>query len=341
MMRTIGARIVLVAMIASVLAFGAYVRIRADQRSTRGVSVSDIKTFVEWSIQHGKQYATSEEKAHRLALFVKALTKVNIHNSKNLSYRIGLNQFSDMEIEEVKAKHFGLAKSPSDEIRDIDYSLLNGVPSNDVDWVSKGAVTPVKNQGDCGSCWAFSSTGALEGIDFLYNKLTTINSYSEQQLVDCSVSYGNEGCNGGDMPFAFKYVQRNGITYEREYPYAGIDMKCYTKKGHFTIKGYKYVPPKSSHALAYACDQQPIALSVDAEKIIPYSSGIFDDVDCGTEMNHGVLLTGYTSDYWTVKNSWSKKWGESGYIRFSRTAVSDSKGGVCGLLFDNCFPIME
>ena len=199
----------------------------------------------------------------------------------------------------------------------------------------------MKNQGQCGSCWAFSSTGALEGLDFIHNKPAKVNSYSEQQLVDCSTSFGNEGCNGGDMPLAFKYVMANGITTESDYPYKGRDQKCQSKVGTFKISSYKRVPEKSSGALVNAGTTQPIAISIDADGIMDYKSGIFNNAKCGTDLNHGVLLTGFTDDAWTIKNSWGKTWGESGYIRFSRSAVPDTKGGIWGILLDNSFPVLN
>ena len=140
------------------------------------------------------------------------------------------------------------------------------------------------------------------------------------------------------MQLAFRYVMVNGIDTEDKYPYHAVDQKCQSKAHQFKITWYKNVPHKSSEALGHACDQQPIAVSIDAEKILPYKSGVFDDPTCFSQLNHGVLLVGYDEDVWHVKNSWSNKWGEDGYIRFSRSAAPESNGGICGILLDESYP---
>jgi len=305
------------------------------------VPVEVVEAFNIWKKEHNKMYSSPTEAVYRIKLFYQNWVKVNAHNQANESWKMGVNFFSDMTIEEIRPKYFGRKKTSPEDIK-VDYTLLTKeVPANDVNWVTAGAVTPVKNQKQCGSCWAFSSTGALEGLDFIHNNLTKVNSYSEQQLVDCSRSYGNEGCDGGDMPLAFKYVHDHGITTEQEYPYKGIDQKCKSKVGEFKISSYKHVPPKSSGALINALTAQPVSMSIDADGIMNYKNGIFADTKCGTDLNHGVLVTGFDADAWHVKNSWGTSWGEAGYIRISRSAVPDTKGGVCGILLDNSFPILN
>lgn len=297
--------------------------------------------FENWTSKFGKTYATPAEKAHRLALFTKNLNDILVHNAKGLSWTEGLNQFSDLSVEEFKAKYTGLKKSniqrlPADIA--IKGDQPNPAPSGTVDWVSAGAVTPVKNQGQCGSCWAFSTTGALEGLNWIHNKPATIASYSEQQLVDCSWAFGNQGCNGGLMQDAFKYVMKNGITTEANYPYVARDQACKSKSGVFQIKSYKNVPKRSSAGLAQANQLQPVSISIDAENIMKYTSGIYSNPACGESLDHGVLLVGYTPQYWHVKNSWGTSWGEQGYIRFSTDAVPDLVGGICGILLDASYP---
>lgn len=302
------------------------------------VDLQTMSVFTAWAKSHSKVYSSPEEQSYRLSIFLKNLAEVEAHNKLESSYKLGLNHFSDISREEFRAKYLTLKKSSGEG--ETDYSLLEGTPSNDVDWVAKGAVTPVKNQGQCGSCWAFSSTGALEGLDFIKNKPQQVSSFSEQQLVDCSGSYGNQGCNGGLMQDAFKYVIRNGITTEDKYPYIAKDESCKSKAGLFKITGFKNVPHKSSTALSTACDAQTVSVSIDAENIMKYKSGIFDNKSCGTQLDHGVLLVGYDSGVWKVKNSWGPAWGESGYIRFSRSANSDAQGGICGILLDASFPTL-
>lgn len=327
--------------VAALAAYGLYKQFPEKKSLGLYYTAEQMEGFLLFQEVYDKVYETPQERIYRLRLFIEKYEKIKAHNERESSYKLGFNFFSDMSLEEVRSKYFGYKKL-DDEEPDYDYSLLDDEPSNeDVDWEAVGAVTPVKNQGSCGSCWAFSATGALEGMDFIFNKQTKVNSFSEQQLVDCSRSYGNEGCDGGDMNLAFKYVKTNAITTENDYPYTAKDGKCQKPHGVLRISGYKTVPPKSSAALAHACDSQPISISIDADAIMDYKSGIFDDKRCGTNLNHGVLLVGYTQDAWKVKNSWSEDWGEKGYIYFSRTAVPDKHGGICGILLDNTYPFIN
>lgn len=314
--------------------------VKLNRATAETTSVEDVATFNSWAALHNKKYDTPSEKLFRLRIFLKKLAQIVAHNNQNRSWKMGLNQFSDMTVEEAKAKFFGLAKKENskEEEEKVEWSHMTATPSNGVDWIAKGAVTPVKDQGHCGSCWSFSATGALEGYDFISNNLTEVHSFSEQQLVDCSRLYGNQGCDGGLMQFAFRYVMVNGITYESNYPYKAVDQKCQSKAHDFKISWYKNVPHKNSAALAHALDSQPLAISIDAEKILSYTSGVFDDPTCFSQLNHGVLLVGYDDDVWHVKNSWGTKWGEQGYIRFSRIAVRDTAGGICGILLDASYP---
>ncbi len=188
----------------------------------------------------------------------------------------------------------------------------------DVDWTSQGAVTAIKNQGQCGSCWAFSTTGALEGLSKIgYGSL---QSFSEQQLVDCSGSYGNQACNGGLMDNAFKYVKDHGIVHEDEYPYKAVKQTCSKNGGPFKISGFTDI--KNCNDLANALTGRPISVAVDASNWSSYKTGIFNN--CATKLNHGVLLTGVTGGAWRVKNSWGTSWGEQGFIRLTA-------GNTCGI----------
>lgn len=221
---------------------------------------------------------------------------------------------------------------------------VSALPST-VDWVSKGAVTPVKNQGQCGSCWSFSTTGALEGA--YYNKYGNLLSFSEQQLVSCDVGGADAGCNGGWMDDAFTFVQKNGgITTEDQYPYtSGTTEKsgtC-TKTGYTNVaaaapKSYTDVTANSVNALMSAVAQQPVSIAIQANQAAfqLYKSGVLTG-KCGQNLDHGVLLVGYGTDngvdYWKVKNSWGDSWGEGGYIRIER-----SDADLCGVLDAASYP---
>jgi C1A family cysteine protease len=178
----------------------------------------------------------------------------------------------------------------------------------EVDWRKGGAVTPVKDQGQCGSCWAFSTVGALEGASFTQKKVLT--SFSESQLVDCSGKYGNQGCNGGLMDNAFKYVEKRGITTEAKYPYHPVKGKCHYKHDDNSVyvKSFTDVAKADVDQLAAAVAVAPVSIAVDANNFQFYSSGIFKD--CKKSLDHGVTLVGYTADAWIVKNSWGEGWGE-------------------------------
>ncbi len=220
---------------------------------------------------------------------------------------------------------------------------MSSVPS-EWDWTTKGAVTPVKNQGQCGSCWSFSTTGSLEGA--YYIKYNDLQSFSEQELVSCDTS--DNGCNGGWMDAAFDWVKSNGgITTEASYPYTsgtGSTGSCktsgYTNNANVAPSSYKDVQQGSVSALMTAVYQQPVSVAIQADQAAfkSYSGGVLTG-KCGTQLDHGVLAVGYGTlngvDYWKVKNSWGPSWGDSGYVLIERG--SDNK---CGILSAASYPVL-
>jgi C1A family cysteine protease len=275
--------------------------------------------WVHWKNKHGKKYASPTEEKARLQIFYTNYKTIQTHmQNPKRTFDMGFNKFMDLTSQEFGQYYLSYRDNSFWRKRNV--KSFNATPANSVDWRTKGAVTGVKNQGQCGSCWAFSTTGSLEGAHFL--KTGTLTSFSEQQLVDCSGSYGNQGCNGGLMDYAFQYVEAKGISTEAEYPYTGYDGSCQKDNGSWKISGYTDVPAGSTSELKSACNTQPVSVAVDAESWQFYSGGVFSN--CGTSLDHGVLLVGYTSDYWIVKNSWGGDWGEDGYIRLAT-------GNTCGI----------
>ncbi|KAK7904095.1 hypothetical protein WMY93_016702 [Mugilogobius chulae] len=263
------------------------------------------------------------------------------------SYRLGMNHLADLENWEYRRLSRGCLRTfntslPRHSSTFLHTPELKQLPES-VDWRDQGAVTPVKNQGDCGCCWAFSATGALEGQHF--RKTGDLVSLSEQQLVDCSRDYGNMGCEGGWMDWAFNYVQANGgIDTEESYPYEARDADCRYNPATIgaTCAGYKDINSGDEGALQDAvADVGPVSVAIDSLASFRfYESGVYDEPNCSSsQLTHAVLVVGYGSeggqDYWIVKNSWGVGWGEAGYIRMSR-----NKNNQCGIATAASYPLV-
>lgn len=273
---------------------------------------SKIDAFEEWKGQYGINWAPEEE-AYRRLIFEKNLVLINKHNADHTqTYKMGVNQFSIFTTEEFATRFLNPMTILGAPQASYEYEVIG-----DVDWTAQGKVTPVKNQGQCGSCWAFSAVGVTESF-FLFKGQNT--NLSEQQLVDCSRPQGNQGCNGGWPHSALTYVQANGITSESAYPYVARDQQCKTQGGAWKIAGYNSY--SGCNGLSSQINNSPISVTVDATNWSPYKSGVFNN--CATGINHAVLLTGVVGGNWKIKNSWGTSWGEAGYIRLA-------SGNTCGV----------
>ena len=283
---------------------------------------STLTEFQSWKAKYNMKFDSMFEESYRERIFLENLAKIAAHNAnEHKTYEMGVNQFSALTQEEFAQQYLGTIV-PTTE---ASVEVADDIKVGDVDWTTQGVVTGIKNQGQCGSCWAFSATGALEALSKI--GYGTLESFSEQQLVDCSGSYGNQACNGGLMDNAFKYVKDHGIVHEDQYPYKAVKQTCSQNSGPFKISGFTDV--NNCNTLATALNDRPISVAVDATNWSPYKSGVFNN--CATRLNHGVLLVGVTDQAWKIKNSWGSTWGESGFIRLAR-------GNTCGICNAASYP---
>lgn len=292
-----------------------------------------------------KTFSDSEEFMRRL-IWEENLRFVQQHNleyDRGLhTYSVGMNQYADMTPDEFRKFFNGFRGKTTNGSLFLAPNNVN-LPDT-VDWRTKGYVTPIKNQEQCGSCWAFSTTGSLEGQHF--KKTNKLVSLSEQNLVDCSGKFGNLGCNGGLMDNAFRYIKANkGIDTESSYPYTARNGRCHFNPANVgaTVTGFVDIRRGDESALQTAvATVGPISVAIDAghQSFQLYRHGVYNEPRCSsTQLDHGVLAVGYGTDqgkaYWLVKNSWGTSWGMDGYIHMSR-----NKNNQCGIATSASYPLV-
>nr|ACG38442.1 cysteine protease 1 precursor [Zea mays] len=324
-----------------------------EEHAARGLERTEpeARTLYElWLAEHGRAYNALGERDRRFRVFWDNLRFVDAHNERAAEhgFRLGMNQFADLTNDEFRAAYLG-ARIPAARRRGtaVGERYRHGGGAEElpesVDWREKGAVAPVKNQGQCGSCWAFSAVSSVESVNqIVTGEMVTL---SEQELVECSTDGGNSGCNGGLMDAAFDFIIKNGgIDTEGDYPYKAVDGKCDINRENakvVSIDGFEDVPENDEKSLQKAVAHQPVSVAIEAggREFQLYKAGVFSGT-CTTNLDHGVVAVGYGTengkDYWIVRNSWGAKWGEDGYIRMERNVNATT--GKCGIAMMASYP---
>jgi len=303
-------------------------------------------SFLTFSRKFSKTYH-HDEFQYRYNIFKKNVDYINSYNAQDNGVTLAINQFADLTNTEFK-RYLGLKPVKVTPVNDAPTIASTVELPHSLDWRTKGAVTPIKNQLQCGSCWSFSTTGSVEGCHFLgTNKLVAL---SEQNLMDCSVAQGNEGCDGGLMTDAMTYIIDNGgIDTEASYPYLAEDGTCHYSASNSgsTLTSYVNVITGSESDLQAKAEKGPTSVAIDASQnsFQFYSSGVYYEPACSsTNLDHGVLVVGWgvdntnkkTPDYWIVKNSWGTDWGLSGYIWMARNMKNNCGIATMATLPQNC-----
>jgi len=309
-----------------------------------------IASFEVFKDRHSKEYRNKVEEHHRIQLFRQNMRFIHSKNRQGLSYKLAVNHLADRNPEEM-IKLRGKIHDPNLKYnggQEFKYraSEVDGLPES-LDWRLYGAVTPVKDQSVCGSCWSFGTVGSLEGTLFLATG--ELVRLSQQALVDCSWGFGNNGCDGGEDFRAYQWmIKHGGIPTEDSYgPYLGQDGYCHLNQSSVGLKitGFVNVTSGDENALKVAIAAKgPISVAIDAshKSLSFYSSGVYYEEDCRSDedgLDHAVLAVGYGTlggkDYWLVKNSWSTYWGNDGYVLMAR------KNNNCGVTTSPTFAIPE
>lgn len=326
---------------------------------------SIAENWQTFKAKSGAAFTSDEEENDRMGVFAENYARIISHNAEmrtraknegknDTDYTLGVNEFSTLTDDEFKKIHIHELplRSPT-ELEEVekhvdvedhsDNRTRAGLPSS-FNWCNKNGCTAVKNQGNCGGCWAFSITGAIEGA--LLAKTGQLKSLSEQQLIDCTHTrqYATYGCHGGWPDSGFRYVQTNPLADSRSYPYQARETSCQARRGNVKIRSYGMIRQNDEeHLRSVVVNYGPVAIAMDASlwSFRYYSGGIYSDRSCNKySQNHAVLVVGYGSqngqDYWLIKNSWGAGWGERGYFKLAR-----NRNNMCAVGTYGAYPILS
>eukprot|EP00931_Biecheleriopsis_adriatica_P122647 TRINITY_DN97653_c0_g1_i1.p1 TRINITY_DN97653_c0_g1~~TRINITY_DN97653_c0_g1_i1.p1 ORF type:complete len:519 (+),score=120.88 TRINITY_DN97653_c0_g1_i1:59-1558(+) len=315
---------------------------------------SKEKAFDDFVQRYGKRYASPEERARHFAAFCKNYDIIQERNAAGHGYELGITEFADMTLDEFSATYGSGMIEVNLSSMWGDVPKLEALPPLQsqlpvsLDWRDEGAVGKVLNQGQCGACWAFAAAGAIEGAwKIAGGGLLTL---STQQFTDCAGGkWGNHGCEGGNPALAFMYARYNDLCTYGSYRYEAVEGTCRQSNCAVGVpaggvRGYKAVAPDDEQALMAAVTTGPVAVAIEADAMVfqLYKGGIIKSPDCGTKIDHGVLLVGYGTekgtDYWLIKNSWGPLWGDGGYVRLARGVTG---AGECGVLTMSSYPVID
>lgn len=315
---------------------GAAIFFASQTQTDAGASVSEgLTRFGEFQRSFGKAYSSPQEMEYRLGVFLANSEMIAAHNADaSATYTLEVNQFADLTFDEFAAKFLGLEGDlNAARCERTAANLFSFNDETEVDWTKAGVVHPVKNQAACGSCWAFSAVGALESALAIFKGQKGL-CLAEQELVDCSGSYGNNGCGGGLMHYAYDYILDKGINDSAAYPYTARNGKCKADKsgkGPHHLKGCKAIA-RGVENIIPVVRQQPAAVAFHVQNDFRfYKNGVYNPAGCRNPPNHAVLATGFKLDaalpYFRIKNSWGTAWGNQGYFD-----MAIGKGaGTCSL----------
>lgn len=294
--------------------------------------------FNKWLMQNGKAYGNDDEQEYRFQNFKANVAEIESHT--NPDYELGLNEFSDLNSAEFIAQYTGHRYEPV-EVDESELENLDDVevPAS-VDWVAQGKVSAVQSQGRCGSCWTFSATAAVESHEAI--ETGTLHKFSEQAVLDCGGEFGNYGCNGGWEDRGIKWAAKYGMALNDDYPYQGRQGTCkiHQKRTYKVNQGVRRVY-RSNSSLVAAISKKVTTVALNAHGIQQYRRGVYSNWNCGNSLNHAVNAVGYGTDaatgkqFYKIRNSWGRWWGEQGYIRLERRS---SGTGICGVTLDASYP---